>query len=80
MSEYIVSEEEQALLIALFSAYDNLRRLDWREAVHAPQLVKLWLIEPGSTGVHEGYRDGSSFWVRDNNDIYPSSPILFKLP
>lgn len=80
MPEYDVSKEEQDLLIALFSAYDKLRCLGWREAFHAPQPVKLWVIEPGSTGVHEGYRDGHTFWVQhDNTDTYPSNPVLFKL-
>lgn len=49
---------------------------------HAPVGPALLLIEPGSTGIHEGWRDQDGFWVADKKgkavDIYPSDPILYK--
>lgn len=71
--------EEKELLVAMFQAYDGLRRLGWREAMYAPADNSTFLsIEAGSTGVYECSRDEERrFWVYDG-DVWPAHPILWK--
>lgn len=72
------TDAERPHVRTIFDALQELKKLGWREVMYAPQdHTPLWLIEPGSTGVHEGYRDGNgTFWVCDG-DVWPSRPILF---
>jgi hypothetical protein len=75
-----VSEHERDLLVQMFTAFDALRKTGWREAVYAPKDTPLHLIEAGSTGVFNGTRDETGFWVFDGGDTWPSRAILFRLP
>lgn len=73
------SEAEREHLVAMFRGFDALQNLGWREASYAPRDGSpLLLIEAGSTGIHEGHRDGEGrFWAYDG-DTWPSRPILWK--
>lgn len=82
-----IMPDEQTAINMLFEAYQRLRELGWKESMYAPRdRSKLRLIEVGSTGIHEGYcedRPSSKFplkwfWLYGNDDLWPSSPILFK--
>ena len=73
------SDEEKALLVAMFRAFDALRQLGWQDAMYAPRDNSAFLaIEAGSTGIHECTRDNEGrFWVYDG-DLWPSRPVLWK--
>lgn len=75
-----VSEPERDLLVQMFTAFDALRKMGWREAVYAPKDTPIELIEAGSTGIFLGRRDDAGFWVFDGGDTWPSRAILFRLP
>jgi hypothetical protein len=71
--------ESDALLV-MFRAYQRLTELGFREATYCPSDGKIReLIEPGSTGIHRGYRDDNRrFWIMEAGDLWPSSPCLFR--
>lgn len=75
---------EQDAVRAMWSAWERLRELGWKEACYAPTDKALKLIEPGSSGIHVGHADGEwphkSFWIAQAGDLWPSRPCLFKLP
>lgn len=83
MSDKIkVSKDEQELLNKMFSAFNDLKKLGWNDAIYCPKDGSMChFIEAGSTGVHLGNYQGEwpkgSFWVYDG-DMWPSRPILFK--
>lgn len=72
------SSAERRLIDRMFIAYHELQKLGWRETLYAPSDTPLELIEAGSTGIHEGVRNGDgSFWIYDGESL-PSKPILFR--
>jgi hypothetical protein len=73
------TDEERALLVPMFRAFDALRELGWRDMMYAPRDGKPFLsIEVGSTGIHECWRDEEGrFWAYDG-DTWPADPILWK--
>ncbi len=73
-----IPDEATALRLA-FDCYERLKELGWREAMYAPaDGSPLLLIEPGSTGIHRGRRDGDiGFWIHDG-DTWPARPTHFK--
>lgn len=75
-----VSQVERDLLVQMFTAFDALRKMGWREAAYAPKNTLLELIEAGSAGVFWGTRDEHGFWVFGGGDAWPSRAILFRLP
>lgn len=78
-AKHTPTDEEKRLLVAMFQAFDALRRLGWREAIYAPRDAEVFLsIEAGSTGIHECSRDADGdFWLYDGN-VWPGHPILWK--
>ena len=65
-------------LVGIVRGVAALKKLGWRHIMYAPKdRSPMLLIEPGSTGIHEGYRDEISFWICDG-DVWPSDPILWK--
>lgn len=74
---------ESRALQSLFDAWQRLKELGWREAMYCPtDETPCELIECGSTGIHCGYRDNERrFWICDGaaQDIYPSTPVLYRL-
>lgn len=60
-------------------AVHRLHELGWRDVMYAPcDGSPLELIEPGSSGIHRGYRDAERrFWI-DDGDTWPSSPMLWR--
>jgi hypothetical protein len=78
--------DEQSAIKAMFSAYDRLRELGWREGIYAPKDgSKFQIIEGGSTGVFECHYSGAwpnGYWMTvDDRDCYPSSsaPLLYRM-
>lgn len=73
------TEEDAAR--AMWSAYQRLRELGWRETCYGPTNEVVRLIEPGSSGIHEGERHNpwpeKTWWIYDG-DLWPSTPCLFK--
>lgn len=68
--------DEASAIRALFDAYGRLKELGWHEATYATKGVPLQMIEVGSTGIHEGYRDEHGFWIHSHGDLWPSRPVL----
>ena len=70
--------EEDAARV-MWSAWQRLRELGWRESCYGPTGKTVRLIEPGSSGIHEGFRMDpwpSKDWLIDGD--WPSNPCLFK--
>lgn len=72
---------EQDALSAMFEAYTRLKELGWREAIYCPKNnVACLFIEPGSTGIHEGFYMGEwpkgGWWL--GPEMSPSYPCLYK--
>jgi len=76
------TEYEAPLIVELFKLWQEFQKLNWKEVMYAPwnSSVQLELIEPGSTGIHLGYRDEQgNFWIVDEMGANPSLPIFFRL-
>ena len=75
---------EQDAVRVMCDAFQRLRELGWREACYAPTDTPLKLIEPGSSGIHDGRADGEwpnkHFLIFELGDAWPSRPCLFKSP
>jgi len=76
--------DDHAALMALGRAYQRLRDLGWREAMYCPKDGTVFdAMEAGSTGIHDCYYEGEwpkgSWWILADGDMWPSSPILFRL-
>jgi hypothetical protein len=77
---YDANDKEFDCLVKLFQSYRTMVDvLGWKEIHNVPDDTKLWIIEVGSTGIHEGWKDDLGFWIFDGNDTYSSNPILFKI-
>lgn len=69
----------------MWDAWQRLKELGWQETVYAPPDGKTKrIIEPGSSGIHEGYcqarpnREGEKWWwIPGEGDLWPSKPILY---
>lgn len=72
---------EQDAARALWSAYQRLRELGWRETCYGPTGKTVRLIEPGSSGIHTGHRSepwpAKTWWIEDGGDSWPSTPCLY---
>jgi hypothetical protein len=69
---------EDAISI-MYSGYQRLLELGWRQAMYAPKGTTVLVIEPGSSGEHEAMRDEEGrFWIAAEGDLWPSIPCLFK--
>lgn len=70
---------EQDAARALWSAYQRLKELGWRDTCYGPTGVTVQLIEPGSSGIHQGLRHDpwpeKTWWIDGDS---PSNPCLFK--
>lgn len=76
----MAADKTRVQIEKMFAAYDELRKLGWREAVFCPKDGTVFeVIEPGSTGIHDCRYEGEwptgGWWVEDG----PSYPILFRL-
>ena len=76
-----------ACLKMLGRLHSRLTDLGWRDAIYCPKDGSAFqVIEFGSTGIHTAHYEGKwpdgTWWVHDpeNRDMWPSRPILFKLP
>lgn len=74
---------EQSAINAMFEAYDRLKQFGWREAIYCPKDGSTFdVIEAGSTGIHKCHYEGEwptgSWLVQDDDDTYPSRPVLFR--
>jgi hypothetical protein len=67
----------------MFSAYQRLQELGWREAIYCPKDGSPFhAIEAGSTGIHDAVYWGNwqtgSWEIVEADDLWPSRPILFR--
>jgi len=73
---------EQDAARALWSAYQRLKELGWRETCYGPTNTSVRLIEPGSSGIHTGHRSEpwpeKTWWIEDGGDLWLSNPCLFR--
>lgn len=74
---------DQDALATLFTAYQRLRELGWRDAIYCPKDGSWFeVIEVGSTGIHrcryEGTWPTGRWWVADGGDLWPSYPCLWR--
>lgn len=76
-AELMPTEQDAASM--MWSAYYRLKELGWRETCYGPTNQVVRLIEPGSSGIHEGVRwhawPEKTWWIDGD---YPSTPCLFK--
>lgn len=69
------------LCVEMMTDYHAFMARGWSEAKFAkPDSTRIIeLIEMGSVGFHRGYRDEDGlFWITDEHDLYPSSPVLYR--
>jgi hypothetical protein len=77
--------DERAAIDAMFEAWLRLKELGWKEAQYCPKDGSRFdVIEPGSTGIHrcryEGEWPKGSWWIEGDGDLWPSRPVLFRVP
>lgn len=76
----LMPTEEDAVRM-MCSAHHRLKELGWRETMYGPTNVVVKLIEPGSSGIHEGVRDKpwpEKTWWSTCPEMWPMHPCLFK--
>lgn len=74
----IGDNNERARLQEMYWHYRWFQANGWQDAIYAPRGQQVQLIEAGSTGIHNGYRDqDGNFWVHDG-ETYPANPILWR--
>lgn len=76
--------DEAACLKAMTEAFHRLRDFGWREARYCPKDGSWFdVIEAGSSGIHRCHYLGEwpdgRWYVATAGDLWPSSPILFRL-
>lgn len=73
--------DDKTAIRVMWSAYQRLRELGWREATYGPTDGReLDVIEAGSSGIHKATRDSERrYWIHDG-DSWPSDPVLFREP
>lgn len=75
---------EQDAVRMMCEAFHRLKELGWKETMYmsSESHGTLKLIEPGSSGIHEGHYIGEwptgSWWLHDAGDLWPSRPCLAK--
>ena len=75
---------EQDAINQMFQAYQRLKELGWNSVSYCPKDGSMFdAIEAGSIGIaptkYDGEQRRGRFWAYEANDIWPSSPILFKV-
>lgn len=75
--------DEQSAIDAMFEAWLRLKELGWKEAIYCPKDGSLFdAIEPGSTGInrccYKGEWPTGSWWIVGDDDVWPSSPVLYR--
>lgn len=75
---------EQDALRVLTDAVHRLKELGWSDAIYCPKDGTLFdAIEAGSSGIHDCYYEGKwpdgSWWMPDEQDTWPSRPILYRI-
>ena len=76
--------DEATCLKVMREAFHRLKDFGWREAMYCPKDGSSFdVVEAGSSGIHRCHYSGDwpngSWWVADAGDLWPSSPILFRL-
>lgn len=76
---------EQDALNLMHDCYERLKELGWQDAIYCPKDgTEFDAIEAGSTGIHRCHYDGewpTGHWlVADAGDLWPSRPILYRVP
>ncbi len=76
----IPPDVDQEFLAKLGDFQRSMEKQGWRIPNHVNDVNKdVWIIEAGSTGVHNGFCDEQGwFWVVGDKDVYPSYPLLIQ--
>ena len=74
---------DEDALRTMFSAWQRLKELGWREIMYCPKDGTRFLsISAGSTGQHITWYDGKwpkgGWLVEDGGDIWPALPMMWK--
>lgn len=74
-NDYRPTRQEQDAIGRMFRAYQDLKKMGWRESRPPDSVGDFWTVDPASTGVHyttKGEpRMAPSFWVCDG-DLWPA--------
>lgn len=77
----LMPTEEHAVRM-MWSAFQRLRELGWKETCYAPTGVSFPTVSPGSAGIHIASRwedwPSKDWMVEDRGDLWPDNPCLFK--
>jgi len=79
----MATEKEFEALMDISFARSKLMMKGWKDIQYCPKDGTIFLaIEFASTGIHKCHYEGKwpdgSFWIHDNDQLYPSTPILWK--
>jgi len=79
----VAMPDEKTALMVMFSAYQRLKELGFREAIYCPKDGTLFdAIEAGSTGIgtcnYYGEWPAGGWHMHEAGDLWPSNPILWR--
>lgn len=69
--------DEATAIRFMHDANTTLKEMGWQDPLYAPKNQPIQMLEAGSTGIHNGYRDEIGFWITDD-DTWPSRPVLWR--
>lgn len=78
-NDYKPTRQEQDAIDRMFRAYQDLRKMGWRDSIPPETEEDFWTVDPASTGVHYTTRMNDSFWVCDG-DMWPSGHFCLWRP
>lgn len=74
--------DEMTAVGVMWSAFQRLKELGWRETCYAKTNERVQIIEAGSGGIHIGSRwkdwPSKDWMIEGADDLWPSTPCLFK--
>lgn len=71
--------DTQAALRLMFDCCERLKELGWRDMIYAPKDMRAeQVITWGSTGIFAAQWMGSSWFVEDGGDLWPSDPLMYQ--
>ena len=77
--------DEEAARRVFCDAFQRLKELGWNDACYCPKDGSMFeVIEAGSSGIHKCHYEGKwptgSYWIHSEGDLWPSHPVLFRMP
>lgn len=71
--------DTQAALRLMFDCCERLKELGWRDMMYAPKDMRAeQVITWGSTGIFAAQWMGTSWFVEDGGDLWPSEPLMYQ--